>query len=81
MEGLTHHDRPGHEQGAPVAEFPKLPPVVLVAVELPILLVVPVGEGLLALRTPGRQDKERDSPGFLESTCFLDPVFLNLSGS
>lgn len=80
MEGLTHHDRPCHQQRAPVAEFPEFPPVVLVAVELPVLLVVPVGEGLLAFRTPETQDKKRNSPGFLESRCFLDPVFLSLSG-
>lgn len=48
MEGLTHHDRPCHQQRAPMTEFPELPPVVLVAVELAILLIVPVGEGLLA---------------------------------
>lgn len=79
MEGLTHHDRPGHQQRAPVAEFPKFPPVVLVAVQLPVLLIVPVGEGLLAFRTPGRQDKET----LLDSwnPRFSDPVFLNLSRS
>lgn len=47
-QGLTHHGRPCHQQGAAVAEFSKLGPVVLVAVEPPILLVVPVGEGFLA---------------------------------
>ena len=47
-EGLTHHDRPRHQQRTPMAELPKLPPVVLVAIKLPILLIVPVGEGILA---------------------------------
>lgn len=31
-----------------MTELPKLPPVVLGAIELPIFLVVPVGEGILA---------------------------------
>lgn len=48
QKGLTHHDRPCHQQRTPMAELPKLPPVVLVAVKLPILLIVPVGEGILA---------------------------------
>ena len=66
MEGCTHHDRPRHQQRASMAELPKLPPVVLVAVQLPILLIVPVGEGILAFRTPEKQGKNRN---------------LNLSGS
>ena len=49
-----------------MAELPKLPPVVLVAVKLPILLVVPVGERILAFRTSERQDENRNSPGSLE---------------
>lgn len=80
-EGLTHHDGPCHQQRAPVAELPEFPPVVLVAVELPVFLVVPVGEGLLAFRAPERQGKKRNSPGFLEYRVFLDPGILNLSGS
>lgn len=48
QEGLTHHDRSCHQQRASMAELPELPPVVLVAVKLPILLIVPVGEGILA---------------------------------
>lgn len=41
-----------------MAEFSKLGPVVLVAVQLPILLIVPVGEGFLALGTPARPEKK-----------------------
>lgn len=48
QEGLTHHDRSCHQQRASMAELPELPPVVLVAIKLPILLIVPVGEGILA---------------------------------
>lgn len=48
MEGLTYHDRPCHQQRTTMAELPKLLPVVLMAVQLPILLIVPVGDGLLA---------------------------------
>lgn len=48
VEGFTHHGGSCHQQGASMAELPKLPPVVLVAVKLPILLVVPVGKGILA---------------------------------
>lgn len=47
-DSLTHHDRPCHHQRTPMAELPKFPPVVLVAVKLPILLIVPVREGILA---------------------------------
>ena len=60
MEGCTHHGGPRHHQRAPVAELPKLPPVVLLAVQLPILLIVPVGEGILAFRTPEEQGKDRN---------------------
>lgn len=35
-----------------MARFPKLPPVVFVAIQLPIFLIVPVREGILAFRTP-----------------------------
>lgn len=45
MEGLTYHDRPCHQQRTTMAELPKLLPVVLMAVQLPILLIVPVGAG------------------------------------
>lgn len=40
-----------------MAEFSKFGPVVLVAVQLPILLIVPVGEGFLAFGTPARPEK------------------------
>lgn len=57
-EVQAHHGWPCHQQGAPVAEFSKLGPVVLVAVEFPVLLIVPVGEGLLALGTPARPERK-----------------------
>ncbi|KAI4544081.1 hypothetical protein MG293_004347 [Ovis ammon polii] len=57
-----HHDGPRHQQRASVAELPKLPPVVLVAVQLPIFLIVPVGEGILAFRTP----EAGGMPGFAD---------------
>lgn len=47
-----YHHRSSHQQGAAMARFPKLPPVVFVTVELPIFLVVPVSEGILAFRAP-----------------------------
>lgn len=31
-----------------MAELAKLPPVILMAVELPVFLIVPVGKGILA---------------------------------
>lgn len=46
-----------------MAEFSKLGPVVLVAVQLPILLIVPVGEGFLAFGTP----EAGAMPGFIGS--------------
>lgn len=63
-----------------MAELPEFPPVVLVAVELPVLLVVPVGEGLLAFRTPGREDEERDAPGCSNPDVSWTPCFSTCLG-
>lgn len=48
----THHCRSRHEQRAAVTVLPKLLPVVLAAVQLPILLVVPVRQVVAAHRAP-----------------------------
>lgn len=51
LDGVETPQSPGkscNHQGALTAELPKLGPSVLVAVECPILLIVPVGEGFLA---------------------------------
>lgn len=42
-----------------MARLPKLPPVVLVTVQLPVFLIVPVSEGILTLRAPGRKQRNK----------------------
>lgn len=54
-----HHHRSSHQQRAAMARFPKLPPVVFVTVQLPIFLIVPVSEGILAFRAPGRKQRNK----------------------
>lgn len=53
----AHHDQPlGDLLGAAVAELPKARPVILLAVQAPILLVVLVGQGGPALAAPAARD-------------------------
>lgn len=53
----THHDQPlGDLLGAAVAELPEARPVILLAVQVPILLVVLVGQGGPALTAPAAGD-------------------------
>lgn len=54
---IPYHHRSSHQQRAAMARFPKLPPVVFVAIQLPIFLIVPVREGILAFRTPWRKQR------------------------
>lgn len=54
-----YHHRTSHQQRAAMARFPKLPPVVFVAVQLPIFLIVPVREGILTFRAPWRKQKNK----------------------
>lgn len=50
----THHGGAGHEERAAVTELSKLLPVVLTAVQLPVLFIVPVGQVVGAHGTPER---------------------------
>lgn len=54
-----YHHRSSHQQGAAMTRFPKLPPVVFVTVQLPIFLIVPVSEGILAFRAPWRKERNK----------------------
>lgn len=54
-----YHHRSSHQQRAAMARFPKLPPVVFVTVQLPIFLIVPVSEGILAFRAPWRKQRNK----------------------
>lgn len=54
----AHHDQPlGDLLGAAVAELPEARPVILLAVEAPILLVVLVGQGGPALAAPAARGR------------------------
>lgn len=55
----AHHDQPlGDLLGAAVAELPEARPVILLAVQAPILLVVLVGQGGPALTAPAAGDRD-----------------------